>query len=232
MTPPSPSTGSSRMRPTSSTGRRAQRGDVVRLREARARQERLERRALRRLAGHRERARRSPVEALLEREHARLAGRLARVLDRRLVRLGAGVAEERLRAAEPRGERLRERLRGLGPVEVRRVPEAVELAVRGGERRRMLVAEPDDGDAGGEVEVAAADVVGQPHAVAVDERDPRRRIGRQQRARRAPCSCGHRRRADLRDEAAARRARGREHLRDDPALERARVDERLRARRA
>ena len=74
--------------------------DVVRRREARAGQQRLERRALRRLARDGERADRPAVEALLERDHARLAGRLARVLQRGLVRLGAGVAEERLRAAE------------------------------------------------------------------------------------------------------------------------------------
>ena len=36
------------------------------------------------------------------------------------------------------------------------MPEPVELLVRGGERRRMRVAEADDGDPAGEVEVAAA----------------------------------------------------------------------------
>ena len=45
---------------------------------------------------------------------------------------------------------------GSVPYRLRRVPEPVELRVRGGERRRMAVAERDDGDAGGEVEVAAA----------------------------------------------------------------------------
>src|SRR6266852_843585 len=60
------------------------------------------------------------------------------------------------------------------------MPEAVELPVRGGERRGMFVAERDDRDAGGEVEIAPAEVVGQPDAVAVDERDARRRIRREQ----------------------------------------------------
>ena len=65
-----------------------------------------------------------------------LAGRLARVLERRLDRLGAGVAEERLCAAEPVGQPLGERRHRLRPVEVGGVPEPVELLVRGGERRR------------------------------------------------------------------------------------------------
>src|SRR5207302_7842020 len=122
-------------------GRRAQRGKVVGLRKACARQERLERCPLRGLAGHRKRPRRPPVEALLEREHTRLAGCLAGVLDRRLVRLGAGIAEERLRATKPCGQRLRECRGGLGRVEVRHVPEAIELAVRGCERRWVSMTE-------------------------------------------------------------------------------------------
>ena len=46
------------------------------------------------------------------------------------------------------------------------MPEPVELRVRGGERRGVAVAEPDDGDAREEVEVAAAVVAVEPHAVA------------------------------------------------------------------
>ena len=67
-------------------------------------QQRPERGALRGLAGRRQRAGGAPVERVLERDDPRLAGRLAGVLDRRLVRLGARVAEERLRAAEAPGE--------------------------------------------------------------------------------------------------------------------------------
>ncbi len=208
---------------------RVQRVDVVRARETCTGHERLERRALRGLAGHGERARRPAVEALLERDHARLAGRLARVLDRGLVRLGAGVAEERLRTAEPLRQALREHARGLGAVEVRRVPQLVELRVRGGERRRVAMAEPDDGDAAGEVEVATSGLVDQPHAVALDERDARLRIRREHRAGENACSCDHRRRSDLGDEPALRGVRRGEQLRDDAALERAVVDERRRA---
>ena len=44
------------------------------------------------------------------------------------------------------------------------MPEPVELRVRGGERRRVAVAEPDDGDAADEVEVAAAVGVLEPRS--------------------------------------------------------------------
>ena len=140
--------------------------DVVQRREGDAGDERPERLALRRLAGHRQRAHRAPVERALERDEPRPAGRLARVLERRLDRLGAGVAEERLRAAEAVGQPPGERCHRLRPVEVRRVPEPVELLVRGRERRRMAVAERDDGDAGDEVEVALARVGDEPGALA------------------------------------------------------------------
>ena len=63
------------------------------------------------------------------------------------------------------------------------MPEPVELRVRGGERGRVPVAERDDGDAGGEVEVALAVAAGEPDAVAFDEAQPRRRVRRQQCAR-------------------------------------------------
>src|SRR5205823_2639691 len=89
---------------------------------------------------------------------------------RRLDRLRTGVAEERAGAAEPLREARGERRHRLGPVEVRDVPEPFELVARGGERRRMAVAEADDGDAGDEVEVAAAGVVLEPDALAARER--------------------------------------------------------------
>ena len=115
------------------TGGRERLG-VVQPREAHVRHERPEPRLLRRLAGDRQRAERAAVERVLEGDDARLAARLARVLQPRLDRLRTGVAEERLRAAEPRGEPLGELEHRLGPVEVRGVPEAVELGVRRRER--------------------------------------------------------------------------------------------------
>ena len=62
------------------------------------------------------------VEGAVERDDAGAAGRLARVLDRRLDGLGAGVAEERVRAAEAFGQQFREAKHRLRPVEVRNVP--------------------------------------------------------------------------------------------------------------
>ena len=104
------------------------------------------------------------MEAALERDDPGSARRLAGDLERRLVGLGTGVAEERAAALEPLGEERREPQHGLRPVEVRRVPESVELVVRGRERRRGAMAETDDGDTGDEVEILATGVVpdGQP----------------------------------------------------------------------
>src|SRR5206468_2127910 len=97
----------------------AERVGVVQLRERDRREQRLERGALRRLPGRRERARRPPVERALERDDARLARGLARVLERGLVRLRARVAEEGLCTAEARREPLRQLEHRLRPVEVR-----------------------------------------------------------------------------------------------------------------
>ena len=177
-TPPSPWTGSRKIAAVSGPDGA---GERLGRREADARDERLERRPLRRLAGDRERAHRAPVERAFERDELGLPGRLARPLDRRLDRLGARVAEERVRAAEPVGEQPGELLHRLGRVEVRDVPEPLELLLRGLERRRVAVAEADDGDPGDEVEVALAVVGDQPAALAVDERDREAGVGREQR---------------------------------------------------
>src|SRR5207253_723319 len=58
-----------------------------------------------------------------------------------------------------------------GPVQVRDVPEPVELGVGGRARRGMAVPEADDGDTGSEVEEAPPVVGSQPAALAVHERD-------------------------------------------------------------
>ena len=126
------------------------------------------------------------MEAALERDDPRAAGRLAGDLERRLVRLGTGVAEERLPPREALGEQRREPQHRLRPVEVGRVPEAVELLVGGRERRRREVPEADDGDPGHEVEVLAAGVVPDAAAVPSHDRDVGPRIGRQHRVARAP----------------------------------------------
>ena len=77
-------------------------GERLRRREHDAGDERLERGALRRLAGDGQRAERAAVERALERDELASPGRLAGPLERRLDRLGARVAEERVRAAEAR----------------------------------------------------------------------------------------------------------------------------------
>ena len=157
-----------------------QRVDVVRRDEAHTGHERLECRPLARLTRGRERAERPAVEASLERDHARLPGGLPRVLERRLDRLGARVAEERLRAAEPRGEQRRELLGRLRAVEVRDVPEPLELRLRRRQRRRMTVAERDDRDPASEVEVLAAVGVPDPTALAAHDRQVRTRVRRKE----------------------------------------------------
>ena len=157
-----------------------------------------------------------------------LPGRLARVLQRGLDRFGAGVAEERLRAAEARGELLGELRHRLGPVEVRHVPEPVELRVRGGERRRVAVAEADDGDPGEKVEVAPAVGVDEPRALAARRTSrPAARRSAEPRARRRR-SRDHRRRADLGADAEPRRDHRGADLRDDPARELAGVEQPVR----
>ena len=65
-------------------------------------------------------------------------------------------------AAEPLGEHPGQVLHRLGRVEVRHVPEPVELFLRRGERRGVAVPEADDGDPGDQVEVALAVVGDQP----------------------------------------------------------------------
>ena len=61
------------------------------------------------------------------------------------------------------------------------MPERRELALRGGERRRMAMPERDDGDAAEQIEVAAPLHVREPDTVAGSERHVVARVGREQR---------------------------------------------------
>ncbi len=101
-TPPSPCTGSRTIAAVCGLTASASVSGVAKLH---AGDQRLEGGALGGLAGDRERPHGAPVEGALERDELVLAGRLARPLDRGLDRLGARVAEERVRAAEAGGER-------------------------------------------------------------------------------------------------------------------------------
>ena len=96
--------------------RRPRASDVVGVAKRDARHSGSNARPLRRLAGDRERAHRAAVERALERDEPGLPGRLARALDRGLDRLGAGVAEERVRAAEALATAAR-RARSIGSVQ-------------------------------------------------------------------------------------------------------------------
>src|SRR5579884_2599242 len=144
--------------------------------EPRPRDERLERLPLRRLARDGEGAEGAAVEGAVERDDLRPAGRLAGPLERRLDGLGAGVAEEHAGAAEAIRQLRRELLHRLRPVQVRHVPEPVELRVRGRGGRRVPVTEPDDRDAREQIEVALAGVVDEPGTVALDERHVETRV--------------------------------------------------------
>ena len=114
--------------------------DVVRTGERDPGHERPEALPFRRLSGRRERPERTAVEPALERHDPGTPGRLACDLQRRLVGLRAGVAEEGAAAGKALGQQPRELEHRLRPVEVRRVPEPVELLVGGRERRRRTVA--------------------------------------------------------------------------------------------
>ena len=136
----------------------------------------LERRALRGLAGDGERAHRAAVERALAGDPAATGPQPARQLQRRLVRLGAGVgeqhpavrsgADERL---EPLGELDARLVRG----EVARVAERADLPGDGLDDGRVGVAEQVDGDAAEQVDVLAA--VDVPDGRAAPPREHHRR---------------------------------------------------------
>ena len=150
--------------------------DVVRLREGDAGDAAARSLPTSPAARRRERPERAPVKAAVERDDAGAAGCLAGDLDRRLVRLRTGVAEERLRsgASPTTGRRAAASARA---VQVRCVPQPLELGLCGRQQRRMAVAEPDDRDPGDEIEVCASRVVPHAAAVAAHDRDVGPRIG-------------------------------------------------------
>src|SRR5919106_1360906 len=159
---------------------RLKRVDVVRSHEAHSRNAGLERGALAQLTRRGERAERPPVEAPLERDDTVSSRRLPCVLERRLDRLGARVAEEGLGAAEALREPGRKGLRGLRAVEVGRMPEPVELLAGGRQRSGVAMAERHDRDPATEVEVLAAGGIPEPATLAADEDHVRARIRRQE----------------------------------------------------
>ena len=154
-------------------------GDVAR--------QRLERLAVGRLGGQRQRAHGAAVEAALGGHDVGAAGAPGQ-LERRLVGLGAGVGEEHL-ARPPRVEQ-REQLLGqpdlrLGGEEVRDVAERLELRRHRRDQGRVPVAERVDRDAAEEVDVLLAVGVPDVGALAADQRQLGRPEGVHQAARTA-----------------------------------------------
>src|SRR3989449_104638 len=97
---------------------------------------------------------RSAVERAREGDDLGLPGPLARELERRLVRLGARIAEEHAARERPRHELLGEPLAGLGAVQVGDVNEpARQCLVDRITDDGVIVAERVDRDAGHEIEV-------------------------------------------------------------------------------
>ena len=149
--------------------------------------QRLERLAVGRLGGERERAHGAAVEAALGGDDVGAAGAPGE-LERGLVGLGAGVGEEHL--AGPAGAEQREQLLGeldlrLAGEEVRDVAERLELVGDRLDQRRVGVAERVDGDAAEQVDVLLAVGVPDVGALAADERQLRRAEGVHQRRRRS-----------------------------------------------
>ncbi len=196
ITPPSPSTGSSRISPTSSRRGRAQRDDVVRAGEARARAAAA--RSAARFAGWPVTASAPVVRPWKLCSSAITPGLPVALRAYFSAASFASAPELQKNACAPPNRSDRRRASACaGSVreQVRRVPELVELRVRGGERRRMTVTEADDGDARRRSRGSAGPASSeQPDAVAVDERDARRGIRRQQRALEHARSRDHRRR--------------------------------------
>ena len=99
------------------------------------------------------------------------------ILKADLVGLGARVAEEhpRLRAQQP-DQRLGQRDAGFGGVQVRRVPEGVELAGDGLDDGRVAVPEDVDRDAAEQIDVRLAVDVGHHRAVTAGQGERRRAV--------------------------------------------------------
>ena len=96
---------------------------------------------------------------------------LAGELQRRLVGLGAGVAEEDRLGERGGAEPLGQPDLGLGREEVRGVPEQRGLGLEGGAELGIRVAEAGGRDAAHQVEIAAALGVDQPATLAAHEAD-------------------------------------------------------------
>jgi hypothetical protein len=147
----------------------ARRIEVVPGTEADAGDEWLERLAVLRGPGERERAHRPAVEGALECDEGRAARRLADPpceLDRGFHRFGPGVAEEDPGRERQRHQPIRQRGACLRVVEVARVDELAGLLADGRDDLAVAVAKAVDTHSGGEVEVLPSLAVKQIRAAA------------------------------------------------------------------
>ena len=128
-------------------------GDLGRVDGAEPRHQRRERRLLGLLRRGAQRAVGAAVERVQRDDHVAARAVLAHELDRRLVGLGARVAEEHAAAQRPRGEPVRQPHVRLGGEQVRDVDQPPDLLLHGRDHARMAVAEVVDRDPAQEVEV-------------------------------------------------------------------------------
>jgi hypothetical protein len=140
--------------------------------------ERLERRPLRRLAGERQRPHRPAVERALGGDDRRAAGATGQ-LERRLVGLRAGVAEEHPPVSTGQVEQsLGEPGGGLVRHQVGHVPERGDLPADRLDHGGVGMTEHVDRDPADQVDVVPAEVVPHVCALAAHQREGRWRVGR------------------------------------------------------
>ena len=158
-------------------GHAAHRFEVVERNSDEAREEqRLETRLRFAAAGRRERRDRASVERFIHDDDrggldAFLMPVKARELDRRLVRLASGIAEENTFHAGDRGKAIGELLLQRDLVDVRRVDEHAHLLAQHGGEARMRVTEAAHRNASERVEIALALGIPQPRAFTALESD-------------------------------------------------------------
>ena len=137
-----------------------------------------------RLAAGRHREQRAPVERVDRRDDADLVRAVpvvrvaARELERRLVRFGAGIAEEHALGERRVDETLGEPQRRLIREPVGHVPELSRLLRQRLDERRMAMAERGHGHAAREVDVHPAILVPDARAFAAHRNERRRRVAR------------------------------------------------------
>ena len=144
---------------------------------AKARDERREGCLLGLLRGRGERAVRAPVKRAVDDHDVPLRACLAHELDRRLVGLGAGVAEEHAPPEARLRQPLREAHRGLGVVEVADVHQPPGLLAHGRHDARVAVADTGHRDPAEEVQVLVALGIPQARADTAHELDGQARVG-------------------------------------------------------